>query len=245
MMLIHSWDSAVDEEEWKCWLADGHDFGELAVNDPDDLAPAVVPTHFATDGRHLLIHLARTNPARSAIEARPNVLMTVVDDYAFIPSAWREDADGPDENGVPTSYYAAVQLACRAEVVDDLDGIADLLVRQLTHFQPLGDHPVVAVDRPPNGPMLSEIRGLRLHIDSVAAKLKYDDQNPLAPREAVAHRLDQRGSPRDPGAAAQQRRRLRRVGDCRNWRAGQIGGSPCGGSLTMNRSFPSSIVRTS
>jgi transcriptional regulator len=224
MMLIHPWDSAVDEEEWKRWLADGHDFGELAVNNPDDLAPVVVPTHFATDGDKLLAHLARTNPAWAAIEARPNVLMTVVDDYAFIPSTWRADAGGPDENGVPTSYYAAVQLACRAEIVDDLDGIADLLVRQLAHFQPLGDHPVVSVDRPPYGPMLSGIRGLRLHIESVAAKFKYDDQKPLAHRAAVAQRLDQRGGSRDHGAAAQQRRRLGRIGDWRNWRAGHIAG---------------------
>jgi transcriptional regulator len=67
--------------------------------------------------------------------------------------------------------------------------------------------------------------GLRLgpHIESVAAKFKYDDQNPLAHRETVAQRLDQRGSSRDPGAAAQQRRRLRRIGDWRNWRAGEIG----------------------
>lgn len=216
MMLIYPWDSAVDDDEWKCWLADGHDFGELAVNNPDGLAPVVVPTHFATDGDQLLAHLASKNPAWSAIKARPNVLMTVVDDYAFIPSTWREDTGGPDENGVATSYYAAVQLACRAEIVDDLEDIADLLARQLNHFQPLGDHPVVAVDRPPYGPMLADIRGLRLHIESVAAKFKYDDQNPLAHREAVAQRLDQRGSSRDPGAAVQQRRRLRRIGDWRN-----------------------------
>ena len=132
--------------------------------------------------------VTRSNPALSAIEARPNALMTVVDDYAFIPSIWREDAGGPDEDGVPTSYYAAVQLACRAEIVDDLEGVADLLVRQLAHFQPLGDHPAVAVDQPPYGPMLATIRGLRLHVEGVAAKFKYDDQNPRAHRDAVAER---------------------------------------------------------
>ena len=31
-MLIHPWDAALDEEEWRVWLADGHDFGQLVVN---------------------------------------------------------------------------------------------------------------------------------------------------------------------------------------------------------------------
>jgi transcriptional regulator len=214
-MLIHPWDAALDEDEWRRWLSDGHDFGQLSANQPGTLPPIVVPTHFAPDGDRLLVHLARTNPAWSAIEARPNVLMSVVEDYAFIPSTWRADAGGPDENDVPTTYYTAVQLACRAEIVDELEDIADLLARQLRHFQPLGDYPVVAIDQLPYGPMLASIRGLRLHVESVAAKFKYDDQTPIPHRAAVAERLDLRGGPRDEGAAVQQRRRVRRIG---SWR---------------------------
>jgi transcriptional regulator len=33
-MLIHPWDGAISETEWRDWLAAGHDFGQLAVNDP-------------------------------------------------------------------------------------------------------------------------------------------------------------------------------------------------------------------
>jgi hypothetical protein len=47
-MLIHPWDAAISETEWRDWLA-GHDFGRLAVNDPDNGAPHVIPTHFARD----------------------------------------------------------------------------------------------------------------------------------------------------------------------------------------------------
>ncbi len=32
-MPIHPWDGAISEIEWRDWLA-GHDFGQLAVNDP-------------------------------------------------------------------------------------------------------------------------------------------------------------------------------------------------------------------
>ena len=43
----------------------------------------------------------------------------MIGDYAYIPTYWRAKAGGPDEDGVPTSYYAAVQFVCRPTVVDD------------------------------------------------------------------------------------------------------------------------------
>jgi transcriptional regulator len=211
-MLIHQCDAALDEAEWRAWLADGHDFGELAVNHPGH-PPIVIPTHFVTDGGQLLVHLARRNSVWAAIEAEPRVLLSVVDDYAFVPSGWREDAGDVDEDGVPTGCYSAVQFACRAEIVDDPQGKVALLIRQLAHFQPAGDHAIVAVGQPPYGSMLSEIRGLRLMIETVRAKFKYDDQNPKRLRAAVADQLELCGRGRDLGAATQQRRRLARIGE--------------------------------
>ena len=41
-------------------------------------------------------------------------------------------------SGVPTSYYATVQARVDVEVVDDPDAKADLLTRQLAHFEPAG-----------------------------------------------------------------------------------------------------------
>lgn len=61
--LIHPWDGAISGTEWRDWLAAGHDFGQLSVNDPDNGAPHVIPTHFAADGDTLLVH--RPGPARS------------------------------------------------------------------------------------------------------------------------------------------------------------------------------------
>jgi transcriptional regulator len=46
----------------------------------------------------------------------------------------------------------------------------------------------------------------------VAAKFKYDDANPPAHRARAADRLERRATGRDVGAAAQQRRRLARIG---------------------------------
>ncbi|MGK5550144.1 FMN-binding negative transcriptional regulator [Actinomadura kijaniata] len=211
-MWVQPWDAALDESEWRTWIADGHDFGQLTVNGLPGHPPAVVPTHFACDGPDLLVHLACPNPVWAAIEHDPHVVLSVVGDYAFIPGPWRAKPATPPHDGVPTSYYAAVQFTCRAHIIDDPHAKAELLERQLAHFQPDGDHAPVAVDQPPYGRMLSGIRGLRLQVTGAVAKFKYDDHKPVEHRAAVADRLDQRGQVLDVPAARQQRRRLDRVG---------------------------------
>ncbi|RST17569.1 FMN-binding negative transcriptional regulator [Streptomyces sp. WAC05374] len=211
-MLIHPWDAALDEAEWQEWIADGHDFGILGVNGLPGRPPVAVPTHFTGEPGHLLIHLARPNPAWEAIENDPNVLFTVFGDYAFVPGPWRAPAGTPPTDGVPTSYYTAVQFTCRAHIVDAPEAKAELLRRQMAHFQPDGDHAPITADQPPYGRMLSGIRGLRLDVTNVRAKFKYDDHKPVEHRTAVAGRLTGRARGLDVPTAAQQRRRLNRVG---------------------------------
>jgi transcriptional regulator len=211
-VFIQPWDAALDEAEWQSWITEGHDFGQLSVNGLPGHPPVVVPTHFTSHGTHLLIHLARPNPVWQTIEHDPNVTFTVIGDYAFIPGPWRAKPGTPPTDGVPTSYYAAVQFTCRAHFVDDPEAKADLLRRQLAHFQPDGDHASVAVDRPPYGRMLSGIRGLRLEVTDVRAKFKYDDHKPVEHRAAVAERLTERGEGLDIPAARRQLRRLDSIG---------------------------------
>jgi transcriptional regulator len=186
----------------------------LGVNNLDPThAPVVVPTHFTVAGDELLIHLARPNPVWSHLEAAAEVRLAVIGDYAYIPTYWRAKAGGPDEDGVPTSYYTAVQFVCRPTVVDDPQGKVEILAAQLGDFQPEGRHATVDVDAAPYGRMLSGIRGLRLAMVRVDAKFKYDDANPVEHRERVIDRLERRGQGLDAGAAAQQRRRLAAIGD--------------------------------
>jgi transcriptional regulator len=203
-VLIHPWDAARDDEEWRSWLRT-RDFGQIAVNGVAGGAPVVVPTHFLYDGdAEVLLHLARPNPIWEALEANPVAVVSVHDDYAYIPTSWRSDSP---ETGVPTSYYAAVQLVCLAEIVDDRDGKAEILRRQLAHHQPAGDHGEVAGDAGPYRKMLSAIRGLRLRVEEVRAKFKYDGHRPAELRERVARGLAERGLPGDAGALTQQSRR--------------------------------------
>lgn len=186
-MFIQPWDAALDEAEWRAWIADGHDFGLLAVNGLPGEPPAVVPIHFAAD-------------------------------YAFIPGPWRAAPDAQAVDGVPTSYYTAVQFMCRAHIVDATDAKAELLRSQLAHFQPGGDHGPVAADQPPYGRMLPGIRGLRLEVTQVVAKFKYDDHKSVEHRAAVADRLTDRGQGFDVPCSSQKRiGRLARRSPCGLW----------------------------
>ena len=216
-MLIRPWDAATDPAEWQQWLAGTDHFGLLAVNNLDPArAPLVVPTHFApAAGGDLLVHLARPNPVWPHLEAAAEVRLAVVGDYAYIPTHWRAEAGGPEEDGVPTSYYSAVQFVCRPEVVDDPAGKAEVLSAQLDHFQPEGRHATVEPGCAPYGPLLAGIRALRLAVLGVDAKFKYDDHNSVEHRLGVIERLEGRAQGLDLGAAGQQRRRLAAIG---NWR---------------------------
>jgi transcriptional regulator len=215
-VLIHPWDAAVDTAEWQDWLASTDRFGMLAVNNLDPAqAPIVLPLHFTLAGDELLIHLARPNPVWPHLEAATEVRLAVAGDYAYIPTYWRAKAGGPDEDGVPTSYYTSVQFVCRPTLIDDPGLKAEILSAQLADFQPEGRHAAVGVDTAPYGRMLSGIRGVRMAVLRVEAKFKYDDANPVDHRQRVSGELENRGQGLDTGAAAQQRRRLAAIGDWR------------------------------
>ncbi|MEN8655218.1 FMN-binding negative transcriptional regulator [Streptomyces sp. 21So2-11] len=210
-MLIHPWDAPLDDDEWQRWLAT-HDFGQLAVNGLPGHAPYIQPMHFVYDpkpGAHgeIIAHLARPNPLWQAVEADPHVLLSVVDDYAFVPGPWQSPADTPTEHGVPTSFYAAVQLRCTAHLVDDPAQKADLLNVQVGHFQPEGGSAPAAVGTAPYGPMLSGIRGLRLEVTEVRAKFKYGSHKQQDVQERTAAGLTERAGAHDTAAHAHHLRR--------------------------------------
>lgn len=208
-MLIHPWDAAGDEAEWRAWL-DTHDFGHLGVNGLPGEPPHLQPLHFAYDHerRRAVTHLARPNPLWPALEADPHVTLSLVDDYVYVPSAWQAPEDAPPEHGVPTSYYAAVQLRCTARIVDDPAEKAELLRRQLGHFQPEGGHAPVEPDAAPYGRMLPGIRGIVLEVAEVRAKFKYGGNKPEAVQRRVTGLLAERGGPGDAAARAHRTRRM-------------------------------------
>ncbi|MGX1268618.1 FMN-binding negative transcriptional regulator [Streptomyces phaeoluteigriseus] len=200
-MLIHLWDAPRDDAEWQQWLA-VRDFGQLAVNGLPGEPPWVQPLHFAYDaGRgEALTHLARPNPLWAALEADPEVVLSVVDDHVYVPGPWQAPPETPPEHGTPTSFYAAVQLRCTARLVDDPDAKAGLLNRQMGHLQPEGGSARVAAGEVPYGRLLSGIRGIRLEVTGVRAKFKYAGHRPEETRERIAAGLAARGGPGDTAA---------------------------------------------
>ncbi|WP_238431524.1 FMN-binding negative transcriptional regulator [Streptomyces cavernae] len=191
-----------------------HDFGQLAVNGLPGGPPYVQPLHFCYDPAggprgEVIAHLARPNPLWPALEADPTVLLSVVDDYVFVPGLWQAPVGTPPEDGVPTSFYAAVQLHCVARVVDEPTEKADLLNRQLAHFQPEVGSPPAAPDQAPYGRLLTGIRGLRLEVTEVQAKFKYAGHRPQEVRDRIVAGLMTRGGPRDTTAREHVLRRGR------------------------------------
>ena len=196
-VLIHRHDAPLSDDEWRAFLAE-HDFGELIAPGSGRDLPVVVPVHFVWDGKdEVVLHLAKPNPIWEALAERPRALLSVFGAYTFIPGHWNQD-----EYGVPTSYYAAVQLACDVEVVDDPARVAAILERQLGHFQPEGQHAPVEPGENRYGKLLPSIRGIRLTVTEVRAKLKFGSNRTVEHRTVIAEKLAERGQPLDLEARA-------------------------------------------
>ena len=207
-MLIRRHDAAQDDAEWRAFLG-SHDFGQLIAAGRDRDVPVVVPTHFIYDGgSEIALHLARPNPVWECLEENPLAMVSVIDAYAYIPTDWNADAPRPVEEGVPTSYYAAVQAICRFEIVDEPGALAAILTRQLAHFQREGGHAAVEGDRGPYAAQLSGIRGLRGEIVELRAKFKFGGNKTREHRMRIADRLLARAAPRDGDAREHLLRRL-------------------------------------
>ncbi len=179
------------------------DFGQLIVpGAPGREVPVVVPTHFMYDGDGLIeLHLARPNPVWRALAERPVALFTVIADYVYVPAAVNAAPGSDPALGVPTSYYAAVQATADVEVVDDPEAKADLLTRQLAHFEPAGSvRQPVSVGVESDRRQLAGIRGLRLTIQDVKAKFKYGGNKDVAHRGLIGHALAERDGPMDAAA---------------------------------------------
>lgn len=142
--------------------------------------------------------------------------MAVADDYAYIPSTWGAKVGHPDDDGVPTSYYAAVQFTCQAEIVDAPHDKAELLRRQLAHFQPAGRHAPVAAPANRHTAGCSPASAACGCTSTPSPPDSSTTTAILQHRTSIARRLDERALGRGKGAAAQQRRRLAERGQ---WQA--------------------------
>ncbi|MGO9581359.1 MAG: FMN-binding negative transcriptional regulator [Acidimicrobiales bacterium] len=203
-MYIAKVDSGIGEDEWREFVT-AQGFGHLVAAGKGREVPVVVPTQFVLDGDEIFLHLVGKNPILEAIAEQPRALMSVAGDWAFIPSAWKVIGDEDPLLGVPTTYYAAVQLEGVADILSDPEEVAAVLRRQLAAIQPGVE---IADPLAAHEPQLRTIRAVRIAVEQVRAKFKYGDNVDVAHREAVVAELERRGGPGDAAAARQTRRRI-------------------------------------
>ncbi len=197
-------DRSFGPDEWRPFVA-AQGFGHVvAVGRGRDRA-VIVPSQFVLGDDEVLLHLARPNPIWVAIEENPVITLSIAGDWAFIPSAWKAIGNEDPRWGIPTTYYAAVQITGTATVVDEAEGVAEILRATLSELQP----DLEVVDPLEHGAKLRTIRGLRLAIEDVVAKFKYGGNVDHEHRVANADRLLERGGPGDPAAASHVIRRDR------------------------------------
>lgn len=203
-MYIAEPDSSLGEQEWRGFVTD-QGFGHLVAAGKGRDVPVVVPTQFVLDQDEIIVHLFGKNPIFEAIAEQPRVLLSVAGDWAFVPSAWKTIGDEDPLLGIPTTYYAAVQLEGNATVISDPPEVAAILRRQLAAIQPgieVAD-PLLAHEAE-----LRTIRGLQIAVENVRAKFKFGGNVDTYHREAVIAALEHRGQPGDVAAARQTRRRI-------------------------------------
>jgi transcriptional regulator len=207
-MHIAAVDATLGESEWRTFVTT-HPFGHLvAAGGPDREFPVVVPTQFVLAGSTVWLHLVRANPLFDAVAENPRVVLSVANDWAFVPSSWKAIGSEDPLLGIPTTYYGAVQLAGTARVHDERvtpGSVAAILRRQLSTFQP----EIEAADpAEAHAAKLAGILGIEISVSQVLAKFKYGGNVDAEHRQAVVSRLLERGGPEDVAAAGQVMRRL-------------------------------------
>lgn len=207
-MYIAKADRTLGEHEWRPFV-EANLFGHLVAPGRGLEYPVVAPTQFVLDGERVIAHFAKLNPVLAALADNPSAVMSVAGDWAFVPSDWKAVGDEDPALGIPTTYYAAVQLRGRAEVIEGPAAVAAVLRRQLGTFQPA----VTVAD--PERAHQAELRAIRavvLTIEEVVAKFKYGGNVDTAHRHAVVAKLRARNGPGDAAAAAHALRREAEAG---------------------------------
>jgi len=197
-------DRPLDEAEWRAFV-DSQRFGHLIAPGAGRAWPVVAPTQFVLDGDEVLAHFAAPNPVLDALADDPRAVMSVAGDWAFVPSEWKAIDDEDPALGIPTTYYAAVQLRGRADVRSDPAAVAAVLRRQLRALQP---EVAVADPEEAHPAKLRAIRAVVVGLEEVVAKFKFGGNVDRAHRIAVVERLERRRGPGDVAAAAHARRRM-------------------------------------
>ena len=155
--------------------------------------PSVVPLNFVVVDDTVYFHGAHEGQKMDALAANPRVSFTVVEDFSFIPSYFRD----PRFACPATQYYRSVMIRGHARIVDGAAEKALALQALMEKLQPEGGFEPITAAAPMYRKSLKTTAVVAIDIEQIAGKFKFGQNLPRSKREQVAARLGERGCPID------------------------------------------------
>ncbi|QEH31880.1 Protease synthase and sporulation protein PAI 2 [Aquisphaera giovannonii] len=162
-----------------------HSFAVLASRGPAGLVASHLPLVLedgpdAGPNGRLLGHMARANTQWKGVEGE--VLAIFSGPHAYVSPSWYEE-----EGTVPTWNYAAVHAYGTLELVEDRDGLLDILRRSVAAYEGPRPEPWRFDESAPHVEnMLRAIVGFRIAITRLEGKWKLGQNHPEGRRRKAA-----------------------------------------------------------
>jgi len=132
---------------------------------------------------HLLGHMARPNPQWQQVEGE--VMAIFSGPHAYVSPSWYEE-----EGTVPTWNYAAVHAYGTFHLVEDHEGLLDILRRSVQTYEgPRPESWAFDESAPHVEGLLKAIVGFRIEITRLEGKWKLSQNQPEGRRRKVIHGL--------------------------------------------------------
>lgn len=154
----------------------------------------------------LIGHMARANPQWQNL-AEQKVLAIFSGPHAYISPTWYEA-----ENTVPTWNYQTVHVYGRIVLVEDDEGLWEIVAKSVAHFEQNMLQPWTMDPSKYVHGLLAHIVGFRLEIEKIEGKFKLNQNQPRERQAKVAAALQGQGGENALAIAAAMQTRLQATG---------------------------------
>jgi transcriptional regulator len=166
-----------------------YSFAILTTHGEDGLVASHLPVLLDADtGRYgrLLGHMARANPQWKSVLGE--ALAVSSGPHTYVSPAWYEEG-----GTVPTRNYVAVHAYGTFQLVEDRDGLLEILRRSVTTYETPRSEPWTFDESAPHvEAMLKAIVGFRIEISRLEGKWKLSQNHPERRRRKVIRALEAR-----------------------------------------------------
>jgi len=144
----------------------------------------------------LVGHMARANPQWQAL-GEQSALVVFSGPHAYISPSWYEA-----ENVVPTWNYVAVHAVGKVHLIHEPDALLKIVQRSIGVYETGMPRPWSLDETGPIvAPLLKQIVGFRLEIETLEGKWKLNQNHPVERRAKVAQALRELGGENGMGIA--------------------------------------------